>query len=439
MNLVINGAEAISEEQGGGQVYVRTATRQITADDIAADFAKDEIEPGPYLMIEVRDTGVGIDEAAMSKIFDPFFTTKLMGRGLGLAATLGIVKSHRGAIHVYSAPGEGSTFTVWLPVLPAKAETRSKKRGRQELKRGSGTILLIDDDVMVRQVAERALSSFGYQVLVADRSDAGIRTLQEHRDGISLVILDLSMPGSDGEQTIKELKKREVTYRSSCRAGTKKRRSSGDSAKTMCRDSCKSLTPCSDYSIGSTPCWRQGLRVTLPGNERAQWIGSQRIAGRLIRARSRPSAQSMILAGAAAVRKRSWIVQQSKNGSAAVDFRDPVGSHVAGDLRKKARRTDIAGARHEYNSIAIADSETARGLAAFDLLARKPFSLHSLHRDAPIRRSLGRRDHKGRDLRGLINPRHQLLGLIRCERLQNLPPAHRDQKEKAPACNWGCL
>jgi two-component system CheB/CheR fusion protein len=205
MNLVINGAEAIPESQGGA-VVVRTAIRDITQDDIRDTFVNDEITPGRYLMLEVKDTGAGMDEATKAKIFDPFFTTKFSGRGLGLAATLGIVKSHRGAVRVHSTPGHGTSFTVLLPVTAKEAQQAPEEAAQAELGGDGATILLIDDDPLVRKVAERGLARYGYKIVVADTGETGVRLLQENRGKISLIVLDLTMPGLGGEETLRLLK-----------------------------------------------------------------------------------------------------------------------------------------------------------------------------------------------------------------------------------------
>src|SRR5437763_10699164 len=115
MNLVINAAEAIGDH--AGTVLVRTGLREIDPDAVTNEFAGDEIQLGRYVYLEVNDSGCGMDEVTKTQIFDPFFTTKFMGRGLGLAAAVGIVRGHRGAIKVISAPGKGSTFQVFFPAI----------------------------------------------------------------------------------------------------------------------------------------------------------------------------------------------------------------------------------------------------------------------------------------------------------------------------------
>jgi len=204
MNLVINGSEAIPEGQGGS-VFVRTAVRQITQQD-ADSLSKDEIAPGTYLMTEVKDTGSGMDEATRSKIFDPFFTTKFTGRGLGLAAALGIVNGHHGALRVHSTPGHGSTFTILLPVAADPVRAPAKVTTPETFERSNATIMIIDDDAIIRQFAKRALTQYGYEVLLAESGEAGAQMFREHRDTISLVILDLTMPGMGGEETLRRLK-----------------------------------------------------------------------------------------------------------------------------------------------------------------------------------------------------------------------------------------
>jgi signal transduction histidine kinase len=115
MNLVVNGAEAVGEGKPG-RIEVRTSLRRISAREALEEFSPEQLSPGPHVVIEISDTGVGMSDASMARIFDPFFSTKFTGRGLGLAATLGIVRAHGGALRVRSAVGCGSTFSVLFPV-----------------------------------------------------------------------------------------------------------------------------------------------------------------------------------------------------------------------------------------------------------------------------------------------------------------------------------
>jgi two-component system CheB/CheR fusion protein len=203
MNLVINAGEAIGEGHTG-TIEIRTGERELTAAEVRENFISDALRPGPHVWLEVKDTGAGMDEATKAKIFDPFFTTKFTGRGLGLAAASGILKALRGAIRVYSTPGKGTTFYL---LIPAVSPAPRPKQGRPEAKlRGSGTVLVIDDEETVRQTAGAILKKRGFEVLEAENGHSGVNLLREHAEQISLVILDLTMPGMSGEQTFDHLR-----------------------------------------------------------------------------------------------------------------------------------------------------------------------------------------------------------------------------------------
>jgi two-component system CheB/CheR fusion protein len=205
MNLIINAAEAIGENKEG-KIEIGTSLRSLSAEDLADDYSADDLVPGDYALFEVIDTGSGMDEATRSKIFDPFFTTKFTGRGLGLAAAQGIVKQHGGTIHVFSAPGKGSTFQILLPAgrLPRRAP--AKGRTIRTIPR-LGTILLIDDESNVRKVAQKSLQDFGFQVVAAENGKQGIHLFQEHPEKFRLVLLDLTMPEMGGKKTFDEIRK----------------------------------------------------------------------------------------------------------------------------------------------------------------------------------------------------------------------------------------
>jgi two-component system CheB/CheR fusion protein len=206
MNLVINAAEAIGDRHGG-RIEIVTSERDITAARISESYSKDEIVPGRFALIEVNDNGVGMDEATKSRIFDPFFSTKFTGRGLGLAAALGIVKGHGGAIHVFTAPGKGASFQV---LIPAAREARAPVRHPRMTKKkpgSAGTILLIDDEQVVRDVTRLILQRAGFRVLAAENGQKGVELFTEHAGEISVVLLDLLMPVMGGDEAFDQIRK----------------------------------------------------------------------------------------------------------------------------------------------------------------------------------------------------------------------------------------
>jgi PAS domain S-box-containing protein len=202
MNLVINAGEAMGEHVG---TILATTERQAVDDHyIRAYFAPGELEPGEYVSLEVNDTGSGMDEATKARIFDPFFTTKKTGRGLGLSAVQGIVRGHKGAMRVYSAPGKGTTFKV---LLPATSLSLSTSKSTEELPepKGHGRILIIDDEASVRTLLAAIIERQGYSVITAADGAQAIDIFEQEGDQIDLVILDLTMPVMSGEETFREL------------------------------------------------------------------------------------------------------------------------------------------------------------------------------------------------------------------------------------------
>jgi len=203
MNLVINASEAIGE--GSGVVAITTGAMQCDRGYLAETWLDEQLPEGTYVFMEVADTGCGMDRETMSRLFDPFFTTKFTGRGLGMAAVLGIVRGHKGAIKVYSEPGKGTLFKVFFPVGQGHAEALREKAASQEVWQGSGTILLVDDEETVRALGAEMLQSLGFSVLTAKN---GRETLAMFRGNMAIeaVILDLTMPEMDGEETFRELR-----------------------------------------------------------------------------------------------------------------------------------------------------------------------------------------------------------------------------------------
>jgi len=204
MNLIINGAEAIAEGQGG-TVAVTTGVQQVDEYYIQDAFAPKEILPGKYICLEVHDTGHGMDEETKAKIFDPFFTTKFTGRGLGLAAVSGIVRVHRGALKVNSTPGKGTTFKVLFPATEAESLKEAGDIPQKDLT-GSGLILVVDDEEMVGRTAKAILLRYGYTVLLAEDGRTAVDVFREIADRVRLVLLDLNMPLMGGEETLRQLK-----------------------------------------------------------------------------------------------------------------------------------------------------------------------------------------------------------------------------------------
>ena len=205
MNLITNASDAIGDSSG--VISVSTGLIDADAAYLKTAYMDDDLPEGQYVYLEVADTGIGMDAETAARIFDPFFTTKFTGRGLGLAAVLGIVRSHRGAIKLSTAPGRGTTFTILFPAAgppappgPAPApETASAPLPR-------AVILVVDDDETVRAVTRRMLELSGFTVLLAADGAEAVALYRE-RPGIDLVLLDLTMPAMDGEETFRELRR----------------------------------------------------------------------------------------------------------------------------------------------------------------------------------------------------------------------------------------
>ncbi|HEY1184948.1 MAG TPA: PAS domain S-box protein [Bryobacteraceae bacterium] len=204
MNLALNAAEAIGSHDG--LITIKTGVQDVTEGYMRLHAEAAELRPGKYVYLEVRDTGCGMDDATRARIFDPFFSTKFTGRGLGLAAVAGILRSHKGAIMVASAPGKGSCFTVLFPAAARAAEERPAAASTAAVQ-GSGVVLVVDDEKLVRDMVKKALERYGYTVLLADGGVAAIDLLKRHPGDIALVVLDLSMPRMSGEEALPELRK----------------------------------------------------------------------------------------------------------------------------------------------------------------------------------------------------------------------------------------
>jgi signal transduction histidine kinase/ActR/RegA family two-component response regulator len=200
MNLVINAADAIGDRSG--TVTIRVGRLDATASELADAHPDAGLASGHYATLEVADTGIGMDRATQERIFDPFFTTKFTGRGLGLAAVLGIVRGHGGALRVYSEVGKGSTFRVSLPL---SASSPVPDRATERAWRGTGRVLVIDDDPMVRSVARRLLESFGLTVVDVGDGPPALEIVTADPSAFDAVLLDMTMPEMSGPEVFARL------------------------------------------------------------------------------------------------------------------------------------------------------------------------------------------------------------------------------------------
>jgi PAS domain S-box-containing protein len=200
MNLAVNARDAMPK---GGRILIETANVELEEGYIQTHV---HAEPGPYVLLAVSDTGLGMDEATRSRIFEPFFTTKEKGRGtgLGLSTVYGIVKQSGGYIWVYSEPGKGTTFKVYLPRVATAAEPLPVSKDQEIARGGTETILLVEDEDAVRALASRILESKGYTVLLAESGAQAIEIAREN-PAIDLLLTDMVLPGMGGSEISKRI------------------------------------------------------------------------------------------------------------------------------------------------------------------------------------------------------------------------------------------
>ncbi len=207
VNLVLNAGEAMSE--GGGVVRIRTAVHDCPQGAFIGAVLGEDLPAGRYVSLEVTDTGCGMSPETLVRIFDPFFTTKFTGRGLGLAAVLGIMRSHHGAIRVSSVSGGGSTFEVFFPAAepaPIAVAPAAPVPAATAAPAARDTVLVVDDEPHVRDVARRLLQQMGLQVLLAGDGPAAVETYRTHNGAIGAILLDLHLPRMDGMETLRQLR-----------------------------------------------------------------------------------------------------------------------------------------------------------------------------------------------------------------------------------------
>jgi len=209
MNLITNASDALNGEDG--TITLRTAVAWVQREELRSPYLDYDLDEGHYAVLEVSDTGMGMTPETLQRIFDPFFSTKFTGRGLGLAATLGIVRGHRGSITVDSSPGTGTTFRVLLPIPQtalAEAEVSPTHAGGAS---GGGLVLVVDDDPTVCAVARTMLERQGFQVRVASDGVAGLELYHRERGGIALALIDLTMPRMSGDELVWAIRRDDAT------------------------------------------------------------------------------------------------------------------------------------------------------------------------------------------------------------------------------------
>jgi CheY-like chemotaxis protein len=202
LNLVTNASEALAD--GVGTLFVRTGLVQLDATDLADLAGAESLLPGVHAFLEVADDGQGMDATTQQHIFEPFFTTKFSGRGLGLAGVLGIVRAHRGAVQVRSEVGVGTSVRVLLPEPTATMDEVAAARAPE---RRTGTILVVDDQDYVVEIAQAFLERAGHRVVTAGGGKAAIDSFRERGHEIDAVLLDLTMPDTSGEQVLAEIQR----------------------------------------------------------------------------------------------------------------------------------------------------------------------------------------------------------------------------------------
>jgi CheY-like chemotaxis protein len=204
MNLGTNARDAMPD---GGKFYIRTETVFLSADDCQVNM---NLEQGEYVQITIQDSGYGMDQETSQHIFEPFFTTKGVGKGtgLGLSTVYGVVRNHGGHIDCFSEPGKGTVFKILLPV-PAEElmEEEEEKPINLSTKGGSETIMVVDDDKAVLDVALKMLERSGYKVITANSGEDALDIYKNHPKGLDLVIMDLGMPGMGGYKALKKILK----------------------------------------------------------------------------------------------------------------------------------------------------------------------------------------------------------------------------------------
>ena len=205
MNFIINASEAIGDNTG--IISVSTGTIDADRNYLNKTYFDNDLPEGVYAFLEVSDTGCGMDEKTQLRIFEPFFTTKFSGRGLGLAAAVGIIRGHNGAIKVYSVQGEGTTFRILLPVIGSPEEIPEPREEDLFEWTYGGLVLFVDDEEEVREVGKLILEKHGFSVILASDGQEAVEIFKERSSEIQAVVLDMTMPRLNGYDTFTVMKR----------------------------------------------------------------------------------------------------------------------------------------------------------------------------------------------------------------------------------------
>ena len=204
MNLIINASDAIGKKSG--IITITSGAMECDEKYLKETYLDDNLKPGIYVYIEISDTGSGMTAETITKIFDPFFTTKFTGRGLGLAAVLGIMRGHNGAIKIYSEPGRGTTFKILFPLSDKESQSIQETKEHTTNWRGSGVILVADDEETIRALCKNTLEKTGFTVLTAADGKEAVKIYKKNAKKIELVVLDMTMPHLSGEEAFREMR-----------------------------------------------------------------------------------------------------------------------------------------------------------------------------------------------------------------------------------------